>query len=121
MLYEVITRKSGQKLFDYVDPKNRNVQIEMEQAVTEHLKDVNAWLAPETNVLEFDNTAFEQKASVVIPVRNREKTIADAIESVLTQKTSFDFNLIIVDNHSTDKTTEIIRSFADKDERVVLV
>jgi len=116
---ETDLRKSGQKLFDYVDPKNRSVQIEMEQAVTEHLKDVNAWLAPETNVLEFDNTAFEQKASVVIPVRNREKTIADAIESVLTQKTSFDFNLIIVDNHSTDKTTEIIRSFADKDERVV--
>jgi len=116
---ETDLRKSGQKLFDYVDPKNRSVQIEMEQAVTEHLKDVKAWLAPETNMLEFDQAAFKQKASVVIPVRNREKTIADAIESVLTQKTSFDFNLIIVDNHSTDSTTEIIRLFADKDKRVV--
>ncbi|MCK3683419.1 glycosyltransferase family A protein [Maribellus sp. YY47] len=116
---ETDLRKSGQKLFDYVDPKNRSVQIEMEQAVTEHLKDVKAWLAPETNVLEFDQAAFKQKASVVIPVRNREKTIADAIESVLSQETSFDFNLIIVDNHSTDRTTEIIRSFADKDKRVV--
>lgn len=116
---ETDLRKSGQKLFDYVDPKNRSVQIEMEQAVTEHLKDVGAWLAPESGMLEFDNSAFDQKASVVIPVRNREKTIADAIESVLAQKTSFAFNLIIVDNHSTDKTTEIIRSYAEKDNRIV--
>ena len=115
---ETDLRKSGQKLFDYVDPKNRKVQIEMEQAVTEHLKDVRAWLAPETGALEFDDSAFDKKASVVIPVRNREKTIADAIESVLAQKTSFAFNLIIVDNHSTDKTSEIIRSFAEKDNRI---
>ncbi len=116
---ETDLRKSGQKLFDYVDPKNRKVQIEMEQAVTEHLKDVGAWLAPETGALEFDDSAFDKKASVVIPVRNREKTIADAIESVLAQKTSFAFNLIIVDNHSTDKTSEIIRSFAEKDNRII--
>lgn len=118
---ETDLRKSGQKLFDYVDPKNRKVQIEMEQAVTEHLKDVGGWLAPESGMLEFDNSAFDKKASVVIPVRNREKTIADAIESVLAQKTSFAFNLIIVDNHSTDKTSEIIRSFAEKDNRIIHV
>ncbi|MFV0590864.1 MAG: glycosyltransferase family 2 protein [Draconibacterium sp.] len=116
---ETDLRKSGQKLFDYVDPKNRNVQVEMEQAVTEHLKDVGAWLSSETSTPDFNSTTFDQKASVVIPVRNREKTIADAIESVLAQKANFDFNLIIVDNHSTDKTTEIIRSFAGKDKRVV--
>ncbi len=116
---ETDNRKSGQKIFDYVDPKNRQVQIEMEQAATEHLKDVGAWLSPDHTPVKFDEKAFNQKASVIIPVRNREKTIADAIDSVLMQKTKFDFNLIIVDNHSTDKTTEIIRSFAEKDERVV--
>ncbi len=116
---ETDTRKSGQKIFDYVDPKNRQVQIEMEQAVTEHLKDVGAWLSPDFEAVDFSESKFDKKASVIIPVRNREKTIADAMESVLNQKTDFDFNLIVIDNHSTDKTTEIIRSFAEKDERVV--
>jgi hypothetical protein len=116
---ETDTRKSGQKIFDYVDPKNRDVQIEMEQAVTEHLKDVGAWLSPEFEPVEFDTASFDKKASVIIPVFNREKTIADAIESVLMQKTDFDFNLIIADNHSADKTSEIIRSFAAKDKRIV--
>jgi hypothetical protein len=116
---ETDNRKSGQKLFDYVDPKNRQVQIEMERAATEHLKDVGAWLSPDFTAIELAEKAFDKKASVIIPVRNREKTIADAIESVLFQKTDFDFNLIIVDNHSTDKTSEIIQSFAEKDERVV--
>jgi len=116
---ETDTRKSGQKIFDYVDPKNRQVQIEMEKAATEHLKDVGAWLSPDFTPVDFNENDFDKKASVVIPVRNREKTIADAIESVLMQKTNFDFNLIVVDNHSTDKTTEIISSFAEKDERVV--
>ncbi|MCY1719461.1 glycosyltransferase family A protein [Prolixibacteraceae bacterium Z1-6] len=113
------TRNSGQKIFDYVDPKNQKVQIEMEQAATEHLKDVGAWLSPDFKPVDLDESVFNKKMSVIIPVRNREKTIADAIESVLMQKTDFDFNLIVVDNHSTDKTTEIIDSFADKDERVV--
>lgn len=116
---ETDTRKSGQKIFDYVDPKNRQVQIEMEQAATEHLKDVGAWLSPDFVPVDLDSSSFDKKLSVVIPVRNREKTIADAMESVLIQKTDFDFNLIVVDNHSTDKTTEIIKSFAEKDNRVV--
>lgn len=112
-------RNSGQKLFDYVDPKNRQVQIEMEQAVTEHLKDVGAWLKPEFKTINFAEADFNTKASVIIPVRNREKTIADAIESVLSQKTDFNFNLIIVDNLSTDKTSEIIRSFSSKRDKIV--
>ncbi|WP_321344083.1 glycosyltransferase family A protein [uncultured Draconibacterium sp.] len=116
---ETDNRKSGQKIFDYVDPKNRQVQVEMEQAATEHLKDVGAWISPDFTPVELDEKSFGKKASVVIPVRNREKTIADAIESVLMQKTNFDFNLIVIDNHSTDKTTSIIQSFAEKDDRVV--
>ncbi|WP_303918259.1 glycosyltransferase family A protein [Draconibacterium sediminis] len=116
---ETDNRKSGQKIFDYVDPKNRKVQVEMEQAATEHLKDVGAWLNPDFIPVELDEKAFAKKASVIIPVRNREKTIADAMESVLMQKTDFDFNLIVIDNHSTDNTTSIIKSFAEKDNRVV--
>lgn len=116
---ETDTRKSGQKIFDYVDPKNRQVQLEMERAATEHLKDVGAWLNPDYTPIELSASGFDKKLSVVIPVRNREKTIADAMKSVLIQKTGFSFNLIVVDNHSTDKTTEIIRSIAEKDERIV--
>lgn len=113
------TRKSGQKIFDYVDPKNRKVQIEMEQACTEHLKDVGAWISPDFKPVVFDESSFDKKCSVIIPVLNREKTVGDAIESVLNQKTDFDFNLIVVDNHSSDRTTEIIKSFAEKDERLI--
>jgi len=116
---ETDTRKSGQKIFDYVDPKNRQVQLEMERAATEHLKDVGAWLNPDFTPIEPTASGFNKKLSVVIPVRNRQKTIADAMKSVLIQKTSFSFNLIVVDNHSSDKTTDIIRSIAEKDERVV--
>ena len=105
------TRASGEKIFDYVDPKNRQVQIEMEQACTQHLKEVGAYLAPQFDKIEFNKDHFEQEASVIIPVRNRIKTIKDAIASVLRQKTSFPFNLIVVDNHSTDGTTEAIDKF----------
>lgn len=111
------TRQSGEKIFDYVDPKNRAVQIEMEQACTQHLKDVGAYLAPHFNTIEFDQGTFEYEASVIIPVRNRIRTIADAIQSVLIQKTNFKFNLIIIDNLSTDGTTEAIDAF--KDERLI--
>lgn len=124
MLYTVIetdTRKSGEKQFDYVDPKNRQVQIEMEQACTAHLKEVGAWLAPRFRNIEFNEGSFEFEASVIIPVRNRVKTIGDAIQSVLGQKTSFKFNLLIIDNFSTDGTTDLIRSFAAKDPRVELI
>jgi hypothetical protein len=111
------TRQSGEKIFDYVDPKNRAVQIEMEQACTQHLKDVGAYLAPKFKTIEFDQGTFEYEASVIIPVRNRIRTISDAIQSVLIQKTNFKFNLIIIDNLSTDGTTEAIDSF--KDERLI--
>jgi len=112
------TRKSGEKLFDYVDPKNREVQIEMEQACTQHLKEVGAFLEPRFEDVTFDQHFFEYEASVVIPVRNRIRTIRDAIRSVLMQKTDFKFNLIVVDNHSTDGTTEAIDEFKD-DERLI--
>lgn len=113
------TRKSGEKVFDYVDPKNREVQIEMEKACTEHLKKIGAYLAPNFRKVEFDRVNFEYEASVIIPVRNRIKTISDAIKSVLSQKTNFKFNLIIVDNYSTDGTTEAIDKFTD--ERLIHV
>ncbi|MBP1618626.1 MAG: hypothetical protein H6Q14_2453 [Bacteroidetes bacterium] len=112
-------RKSGEKLFDYVDPKNRIVQIEMEQACTDHLKKIGAYLEPNFKPVKFAEIDFKYEASVIIPVRNRVRTIADAIESVLLQKTNFKFNLIIIDNYSTDGTTEAIDKFSD--ERIVHV
>lgn len=113
------TRKSGEKQFDYVDPRNRAVQEEMEKACTKHLKKIKALLKPGFRKISFDSEKFEYEASVIIPVKNRSKTIADAIASVLSQNAKFKFNLIIIDNYSTDGTTDIIRSFAAKDERVI--
>lgn len=112
------TRKSGEKIFDYVDPKNRNRQIEMEAACTEHLKEIGCYLPPKFKQIEFAADNFEYEASVIIPVRNRIRTIRDAIRSVLAQKTDFKFNLIIIDNHSTDGTTEAIDEFKE-DERLI--
>lgn len=112
------TRRSGEKIFDYVDPKNRNRQIEMEEACTEHLKEVGGYLKPEFEHIEFDKGNFEYEASVIIPVRNRIRTIRDAIRSVLTQQADFKFNLIVIDNHSTDGTTEAIDEFSS-DERLI--
>jgi hypothetical protein len=116
MLYtevETDIRKSGEKQFDYVDPRNREVQIEMEKVCTSHLKAVGAWLGPIFRDITFDDDTFDFDASVIIPVRNRLKTIGDAIRSVLDQKTRYRFNLIIVDNHSSDGTTEVISSYKD--------
>lgn len=113
-------RASGEKIFDYVDPKNRQVQVEMEQACTQHLKDVGGYLEPHFEEIEFNKYPFEYEASVIIPVRNRVKTVKDAIASVLMQKTSFPFNLIVIDNHSTDGTTEAISEF-NADERLIHV
>ena len=124
MLYtelELDTRQSGEKMFDYVDPRNRFKQMEMERACTAHLKMVGSWLAPNFCGIAFSAGKFETEASVIIPVRNRAKTISDAIKSVLSQETGFAFNLIIVDNYSTDGTTELIRSFADTDDRILHV
>ena len=111
---EYDSRKSGEKQFDYVNPAQRNVQVEMEKACTHHLKEVGAWLPPCVyQDVDLACGEFPVEASVVIPVLNREKTIADAISSVLGQETTFSFNVIVVDNHSTDRTGEIIDSFDD--------
>ena len=118
---ETDTRKSGAKQFDYVNPRNREVQIEMEKACTEHLKKIDAYLAPSFKEIEIDGTGFEYEASVVIPVKNRVSTIADAINSVLAQKTDFKFNLIVVDNYSDDGTTEKIKEIAQKDSKLIHV
>ncbi len=115
------TRKSGEKQFDYVDPKNRAVQIDMETDCTDHLKETGVYLAPQFKQINFNDSNFEYEASVIIPVKNRVKTLGDAIASVLKQKTSFKFNLIIVDNYSTDGTTELIENYANKDNRVIHV
>ncbi len=112
-------RKSGEKLFDYVNPKNRTVQIEMEEAATEHLKNIGAYLEPKFKEIDFNNENFEFEASVIIPVKNRVKTIGDAIESVMKQKTDFTFNLFVVDNYSTDGTTEKINDYAKKYENII--
>jgi len=116
---EIDTRKSGEKQFDYVDPKNRAVQIEMEAACTDHLKAIGGYLAPQFKEIAFDESNFPVEASVIIPIRNRVKTVEDAIKSVLMQKTTFDFNLIIVDNFSTDGTSELIQKYAKVDSRVI--
>ncbi len=112
-------RKSGEKQFDYVDPRNRAVQIEMELACTSHLKDVKAWLKPEFRKISFNEGSFEYEASVIIPVRNRVRTLGDAITSVLSQVCNFRFNLIIIDNHSTDGTTDLVKKIATDDSRVI--
>ena len=111
-------RKSGEKQFDYVDPRNRDRQIEMEKACTQHLKEIGGYLEPHFKDIDFNQGEFEVEASVIIPVRNRAATIGAAIESVLKQQTKFKFNLIIIDNHSTDGTTEAIDTFK-ADGRVV--
>jgi len=107
------SRPSGQKQFDYVDPKNREYQLEMESIATDYLKRVGAWLEPRFDTVPSPAEQYPARASVVIPVRNRERTIRDAVESALGQKTEFDFNVIVVDNHSTDRTTEILRGVGD--------
>ena len=115
---ETDTRKSGEKQFDYVDPKNRAVQIEMEQICTTHLKRIGAYLEPKFKDIEFVGD-FPVTASVVIPVYNRVRTVKDAVESALAQQCEFPFNVIVVDNHSTDGTTELLEEIAAKDERLV--
>ena len=117
---ELDTRKSGEKQFDYVNPRNREVQIEMERACTAHLEKVGAIV--DTNFYrqpDFDEQDFACEASVVIPVFNREKTIADAVKSALSQKTNFPYNVIVVNNHSTDSTGEILNSIDD--ERLIQI
>lgn len=115
LYYEVETdnRSTGEKLFDYVDPRNRAVQIEMEKACTEHLKAVGGYLEPVFKDVDLSAGEFSYEASVIIPCKNRVRTIGDAIRSALSQKTDFPYNVIVVDDNSTDGTVDIIKSFDD--------
>ncbi|MBP3236931.1 MAG: glycosyltransferase family 2 protein [Bacteroidales bacterium] len=108
---ETDTRKSGEKIFDYVDPKNRDVQIEMEKACTHHLKDIGGYLEPHFKHIELSDAPFEYEASVVIPCKNRVRTIGDAIKSALAQKTSFKYNVFVVDDNSTDGSVDVIKKY----------
>lgn len=105
-------RKSGEKQFDYVNPRNREVQIEMEKACTSHLQAIGARLTPRTRNINTEAETFPTEASVIIPVKNRAGTIAEAVSSAMRQKTSFPFNIIVVDNHSTDGTTTILQKLS---------
>lgn len=112
---ETDLRASGVKQFDYVNPRNREVQIEMEHAATAHLAEIGAKIDPSFyRRPDFNEQDFDIEASVVIPVYNREKTIMDAVNSALGQKANFKFNVIVVDNHSTDKTTELLNAMHDE-------
>jgi hypothetical protein len=116
---ETDTRLSGEKMFDYVDPRNRAVQIEMEKACNAHLKAIGGYLKPKFKPVQFNEGEFPVEATVIIPVRNRIKTVEDAVRSVFMQKANFKFNLIVVDNHSTDGTTELLKKLAAEDSRLV--
>lgn len=124
MLYgvdEVDPRASGQKQFDYVDPRNREAQIEMEAIFTDHLRKIGAWLPQRTRTVGEDGGIYAVEASVIIPVLNRAATIQDALRSALSQQTDFPFNVIVIDNHSTDGTSERIDELASSDSRVIHV
>jgi hypothetical protein len=108
-----------EKLFRYVDPANRDLQLEMETAATHHLKKIGAYLEPGFKEVTLKKDNFTVEASIIIPVRNREKTIKDAVNSALTQKANFKFNIIVVDNHSTDGTTDILNSLSINNSNVI--
>jgi len=116
---KIETDKSGEKLFKYVDPSNRELQLEMETTVTHHLKKIGAYLKPGFKNINMKENNFSVEASIIIPVKNRVKTIKDAIESAIAQKTNFNYNIIVVDNHSTDGTTEILKSLAIDNGNVI--
>lgn len=122
MTYSVVGDRAGsnrQSHFEYVDPRNRDYQMEMERIATDHLKRTGAFLQPALAPRVESDASFPVQASVVIPVRNRQKTVGDAVASALSQETSFDFNVIVVDNHSTDDTTSILSGLAKRHPRLV--
>lgn len=118
--YESDIRNSGEKQFDYVNPQNREAQIEYETAFTVHLKAIGAYLPPVKENISFENDNFPVEASVIIPVRNRARTIKEAVLSALNQQTTFPFNVIVIDNHSDDGTKELVESLT-YDRRVILI
>ncbi len=118
-VYFTDKRRSGEKQFAYVDPQNRNRQIEMERVCTEHLKQLNALVYPPFKEIDAKSADFKFEASVVIPVFNRQKTIEDAVSSALNQQTSFPFNVIVVDNHSTDGTTQLLNKLSLTNESLI--
>ena len=120
---ELDTRASGVRQFDYVNPRNREVQVEMEHAATAHLEAVGAKIDPSFyREPDFNEQEFPVEASVIIPVYNRAKTIGDAVRSALGQKTQFEFNVIVVDNHSTDGTSDILANLLPcSDGRLVVI
>lgn len=118
---ETDSRKSGEKQFDYVSGNSRIKQVEMEKACTTHLKKIGALLQAPFKEVDFSKQDFPVEASVIIPVKNRIKTINDAVQSVLKQKTTFSFNLITVDNHSTDGTTEFLKKYAESEQIIHIV
>jgi hypothetical protein len=113
-------RATAQGHFDYVDPRNRDYQLEMERIAIAYLKRIGAWLRPHFKQVPAAAETFPVKASVVIPVRNRERTILDAVQSALGQQADFDFNVLVVDNHSSDRTTEILRGIGDSRVRHIV-
>ena len=118
---EVDARASGQKQFDYVDPRNREAQIEMEAIFTDHLRKMGAWLPQRMRTVGEDSGVYAVEVSVIIPVLNRAATVQDALRSALSQQTDFPFNVIVIDNHSTDGTSERIDELASSDSRVIHV
>ncbi|MEX2308877.1 MAG: glycosyltransferase family 2 protein [Pirellulales bacterium] len=117
----VVESAAGEAHFNYVDPRNREYQIEMERIATAHLKRIGAWLPPPSAKPVDDRARFSVEASVVIPVRNRVRTVANAVRSALAQEADFSFNVIVVDNHSTDGTTQALADVAASEPRLVHV
>jgi hypothetical protein len=121
-VYSVINTSetdASKKIFEYVDPKNRDVQIEMEKVATNHLQKINAYLEPSVMRLSNFQNEFDYEASIIIPVKNRANTIEEAINSALKQNTKFKFNMIIVDNHSTDGTSAIVNKFSRTNKNII--